>query len=111
MTEVRKLGRIKRAVFGFGGYQDCCIGLRIELGGEDWDTGDFKGATVVKWHDGCSWTENERLRSLGDACLLISDLLRAAHVLAVEDLAGTPVEVTFAGNKLASWRVLTEVLS
>ena len=37
-------------------------------------------------------------------------LLRASRRGSVGNLAGTPIEATFADNLLTSWRVLTEVL-
>jgi hypothetical protein len=37
-------------------------------------------------------------------------LLKQAKVDSVERLKGKPVEVTFDGNRLEEWRILTEVL-
>jgi hypothetical protein len=41
---------------------------------------------------------------------LLSKLLKEAKVDSVEKLKGKPVEVTFDGNRLQEWRILTEVL-
>jgi hypothetical protein len=40
----------------------------------------------------------------------VSKLLKEAKVDSVDKLKGKPVEVTFEGNTLKSWRILTEVL-
>jgi hypothetical protein len=40
----------------------------------------------------------------------VSTLLKEAKVNSVDMLKGKPVEVTFDGNTLKSWRILTEVL-
>jgi hypothetical protein len=40
----------------------------------------------------------------------VSSLLKDAKVNSVDQLKGKPVEVTFDGNMLKSWRILTEVL-
>jgi hypothetical protein len=40
----------------------------------------------------------------------VSKLLKDAKVDAVQKLQGIPVEVTFDGNLLKEWRILTEVL-
>jgi hypothetical protein len=40
----------------------------------------------------------------------VSKLLKEAKVNSVDKLKGIPVEVTFDGNILKDWRILTEVL-
>jgi hypothetical protein len=40
----------------------------------------------------------------------LSKLLNEAKVSSVDKLKGIPVEVTFDGNMLKEWRILTEVL-
>jgi hypothetical protein len=40
----------------------------------------------------------------------LSKLLKEAKVDSVDQLKGKPVEVTFDGNLLSEWRILTEVL-
>lgn len=105
-----ELGRIQKIAFGFGGYQDAMIGLSITLGGQSWGVGDFKGAWGIDRSEYAKWTEEDRLRELGQACMFLRDLLRKAGKQTVDQLAGTPVEVTFEGNTLKSWRVLDEVL-
>jgi hypothetical protein len=110
MTERKELGKITHANFGWGGYQDVMFGLSLQFSGSAWGCGDFKGAWGVAWTESCKWTEEDRLRDLGKTCMFLKDLMTKAKVKSVEDLVGVPVEVTFDGNTLRSWRVLEEVL-
>lgn len=105
-----ELGRITKATFGWGGYDDAMIGLSIHLGGPAWGCGDFKGAWGTKRSERAEWSEEDRIRQLGEAVLFLRDLLTKAHVKCVCDLEGTPIEATFDNNRLVSWRVLEEVL-
>jgi len=104
------LGKIKKAAFGWGGYNESMIGLTVTLGGESWGVGDFWGAWGVQHTEFCKWTEDERRQQLGDTCMRLSELLNKAKVDSVEKLVGTSIEATFDGNLLKSWRVLGEVL-
>lgn len=108
--ERKELGRIARIKFGWGGYQDAMIGLSITLEGKGWGVGDFKGQWGIARTEHAKWSEVERVTQLGELCLYIRDLLNAAHVQTIDKLEGVPVEATFDGNKLTSWRVLDEVL-
>jgi hypothetical protein len=105
-----ELGRIQQISFGWGGYQDAMIGVSITLGGQAWGVGDFKGAWGVEHTEHCKWAEDDRLRQLGEACIWLRDLLTKAKKQTLGDLEGIPIEATFDGNLLKSWRVLDEVL-
>lgn len=105
-----ELGSIQKITFGWGGYQDACIGLSITLGGKAWGCGDFKGAWGTDRSEFTKWSEDDRLRQLGEACMFLRDLLVKAKKQTVDQLHGTPIEATFDGNKLVSWRVLEEVI-
>lgn len=105
-----ELGRITHAKFGFGGYQDAMVGLSITIGGKSWTCGDFKGDWGMDRTEHCKWSEEDRLAGLGRACMFLRDLLAAAHKQDVSGLVGLPIEATFDGNTLQSWRLLTEVL-
>ena len=109
----KKLGKITKAKFGIGGYQDACIGLSVAL--------DFNGSGVhdgrtawdankIECSDRCEWTEKDRSKEYDEIMRYLSDLLHAAKVDSVDHLVGIPVEATFNGMSLDSWRVLTEVL-
>jgi hypothetical protein len=109
----KKLGKIQSVSFGHGGYQDACIGLSITLGNGSWAVGDFKGAwdpEMIKRSDNTQWTEEDRSKNIDESIRFISKLLKEAKVDSVDKLKVIPVEVTFDGNMLKEWRVLTEVL-
>ena len=105
-----ELGQIQKITFGWGGYQDAMIGVSITLGGKSWGVGDFKGAWGIERSDHCQWTERDREEQLGSACLFVRDLLVKAKKQTLDQLIGVPIEATFNGNLLKSWRVLDEVL-
>lgn len=108
--ERTKLGQIQRAEFGMGGYQGAQIGISFTLSGDSWGVGDFWGHWAIKRSEHAEWSESERRDSLGDTTMKIATLLKQAKKQSVSQLAGVPVEVTFEGMTLKSWRVLTEVL-
>jgi hypothetical protein len=100
----KQLGKIQSVSFGHGGYHDAMIGISFTLSGEGWGVGDFWGAWSIKR------SEEDRIRGLGEMVMRVNDLLQQAKVSTVDRLKGIPVEVSFEGNLLKSWRVLTEVL-
>lgn len=108
---IKRIGKIKEISFGFGGYNDAMLGVSVILGSdkESWGIGDFKG-TWANRSDGAKWSVADQIKTWGETVAWVRDLLQDAKKLKVEDLAGTPVEVTFDGNSLKSWRVLTEVV-
>lgn len=108
--ERKELGRIQKASFGWGGYQDVMIGFTFSLGGESWGVTDHRGMWGIKHTESCKWTEESRLHQLGEADMWVKDILVAAKKTELAQLPGTPIEATFEGNRLVSWRVLTEVL-
>lgn len=110
MTTRRELGRIKSATFGFGGYDDAMIGFSVSLGGESWGVSDFKGTWSMAPTSTAKWTVEDQSKSFSDAVRFLLETLEQAKKKHVADLVGTPVEATFDGNLLQSWRVLTEVL-
>ena len=106
----KELGKIQAATFGWGGYQDAQFGFSVTLAGEAWGVGSFRGAWGIARSDHAQWTEEDRLRELGETALYVRDLLKAAKKQHVAQLVGVPIEATFDGNLLKDWRVLTEVL-
>lgn len=111
MIERKELGKIKTATFGLGGYQDCQIGFWLTLGGDSWGVSAGKsGAWALERDKYCKWTEEDRRAALADSAWELAQTLKQAKVNSVQELVGTPIEATFDGNMLKSWRVLTEVL-
>lgn len=109
----KRLGKIKDVRFGLGSYQDAMIGLHVTLGGGSWGVMDSKctwDPQMVECTKHTKWTEEERSKNLSDIMRHISKLLSEAKVNSIEKLKNVPVEVTFDGNMLVEWRILTEVL-
>ena len=110
----KEIGKITSISFGRGGYQDAMIGLSIGLGSNKngWGCGDFRGAwdLSIKSDSNTRWTEKDRDAQFADTMRFVSKLLSQAKVNDVYKLVGVPVEVTFDGNTLKSWRILEEVL-
>lgn len=109
----KRLGKITSVRFGHGGYQDAMLGLSITLGDGSWGVGDFKGnwdAELIKHTEHTKWTEEDRSKGYDETMRFISKLLKEANVDTVDKLKDIPVEVTFDGNLLKEWRILTEVI-
>lgn len=109
----KRLAKIEKVEFGIGGYQDAMLGLHVTLSGGGWGVGDTRSAwdaEMIKHSDYCKWTEEDRDKQYSDIMRYLSKLLNDAKVKTVDQLKGTPVEVTMDENILKEWRVLTEVL-
>jgi hypothetical protein len=109
----KELGKIDTVSFGLGGYQDCMLGIHFSF--------SFNGAGVcesksawdfnrIECTERCKWTEEDRSKEYSEVMRFISDLLKDSKKKSVRELVGVPVECTFNGGILKSWRVLTEVL-
>lgn len=109
MTELGKITGIK---IGRGGYQDCMFGVSVSLGGNGWGCADFRGTWDFDVSStGAEWTETDRERTIAATIRWLSDLMLSAKVDDATKLKGIPIEATFSnGNKLESWRILTEVI-
>ena len=106
----KELGKISAARFGFGGYQDVMMGASFTIGGEGWGVGDFWGTWADDPSERAKWTFADQNDEFAKTTRRLVELLKAAKKSDVSQLVGTPVEVTFDGNLLKSWRVLTEVV-
>src|SRR3954466_12269247 len=95
-----ELGKIKKVKFGAGGYQDAMTGFSFELGGDSWGVNDFWG----------HWLEPKFAPDMAAVIVKVRRILIEAKVDDITKLEGIPVEVTFNGMMLDSWRVLKEVL-
>lgn len=113
MSLRKELGKIDRAEFGFGGYQEACIGLTLEFSGQFGGVGTFKGGwapSTIKITQGTKWTEEDRSQSFDEVVRFVDKILSEAKKRYVHELRGIPVEMTFDGTMLKDWRILTEVL-
>lgn len=108
----KRIGKIQSISFGLGGYQDAQIGISVTLGSdkEGWGVYDFKGYWATVPSASCKWTGVDRELALGGTCMWLAGLLKSANKVKLEELKGVPVEVTFDGNTLKEWRILTEVI-
>lgn len=108
-----KLGKIRSAEFGLGGYQESCIGLTVNIdmqGSGVCDNYSTWDSRIIECSDHCKWTEEDRSKENDEIVRYVSGLLDDAKVSNVSDLVGKPVEVTLDGMILKSWRILKEVL-
>lgn len=104
----KKLGKIKQFDFGiFDGYR---FGVRFELGGEAWGVQDEKSFFVKFNPNAKTWDMETMKEEYASIMFYIRDLLTKAKSSNINDLVGIPVECTFEGNLLRSWRILEEVL-
>lgn len=109
----KMLGKIESVYFGIGGYQDAQLGLHMSFSGGAWGVGWSESVwdpETIKHTEHTQWTEESRDKQLADLCRQISKYLKEAKVNSVDKLKGVPVEVTFEGNTIKSWRILTEVI-
>lgn len=109
----KRLGKIESVRFGLGGYQDAQLGLSVTLSASGWGVSDFKGnwdAETIERSEYTQWTEEDRDKGYSETMRFVSKLLKEAKVSSVDKLKGVPVEVSFDGNILKGWRILTEVL-
>lgn len=106
----KEIGKIQDISFGFGGYQEAEIGISVILSGKAWGVQDFKGTWAIERSDRAKWTEEDRIKLLGEMVMWACKIMKEANVQHLSDLKHIPVEVTFDGNTLHEWRILTEVL-
>lgn len=112
-TSSKVLGKIESVRLGHGGYQDAQLGLHIRLQGPGWSTTSsdaFWDDVMVEVSTSAKWGENDRRNAYADIMRRISRLLADAKVGDINQLVGKPVEATFTGMSLQTWRLLTEVL-
>ena len=110
MSERIQLGKIAHVRVGMGGYQEAMLGIWFTFEGKSWGCSTGEGTWAHKPDAHTKWTEAEQDAIFAKTFRYIGELLKAAKVDDVAKLRGVPVEVTFEGNLLRSWRVLTEVL-
>lgn len=106
----KELGKIQRFEIGMGGYDEAMFGMSVTLGGQGWGVGDFDGTWSHKPDHNHKWTVEDQSKVWSDMCRRVLDLMKKAKVKTTAEMVGIPVEVTFEGNKLSSWRILEEVL-
>ena len=107
-----QLAHIASVRLGRGGYQDAMFGVSFTFRSGGMGVGDFWG--FWDWDTSCpkraKWSEEDRSSYAVDWLKRLADVMRSARKQEVHELVGVPVALTFEGNRLASWRVLTEVI-
>ncbi len=108
-----ELGKISAVRFGYCGYQDLQFGLSLTFEGKGFGVGHditYAWSLDMECDEYCKWTEEDRDKGFAKIMREINEVMQKAKVHDVTKLKGIPVEITFDGNMLKSWRVLEEVL-
>ncbi|HEY3874091.1 MAG TPA: hypothetical protein VGM92_01320 [Candidatus Kapabacteria bacterium] len=83
------------------------FGLQLSFGGDSWGVGDGGvNCFNIEYKKSESESAEAALRVMRETHRILSE----AKVGSVADLIGIPVEITFDGSMLKSFRILTEVL-
>lgn len=106
----KELGKIQRFDIGLGGYDGAMFGMSVTLGGSGWGVCDFDGTWVRDPDEHCKWSFEDQSHLWGTVCRRVARLMKSAKVTTCAEMVGIPVEVSFNGSSLSSWRVLEEVL-
>lgn len=109
----KRLGKIEKVYFGIGGYQDAMIGLHLTFTFNGSGVSDSRCAwdsELIECTKHSKWTESDRDKQYSEIVRFISKLFKDAKVQSIDKLKGIPVEISFEGNVLKDWRILTEVL-
>ena len=107
----KRLGKIRTAKFGFGGYQDVQVGLTLDFDMKGSGAGAFVcGGWQMAPDKHSKWTLEDQTKSFGEMTRKVVEIMKKAKVDDVKRLEGIPVEITFEGNTLKDWRVSEEVI-
>jgi hypothetical protein len=106
----KELGKIQKFDVGLGGYDGAMFGMSVTLGGKGWGVGDFDGTWTRTPDESCAWTLEDQTKHWGEMCRRVAELMSKSKVTSCADMVGIPVEVSFNGSTLHSWRILEEVL-
>lgn len=113
-----ELGKITKAVFGFGGYQDVQVVFEIHVGGKSWGScmtfeggwGHVSKEELTKPESTYKWTHESRVKQIGEAAWSVIELMKAAKVETLDKLVGVPIRATFDGpcGRIRNVEVLEE---
>ncbi len=106
----KKLGFIREAHIGRGGYDGAMFGLSLSFSFEgSGGVGQFIG-TWSTYPKGASYSQESWEAEHAKAYTRLREIMRDAKVDDATKLKGVPVELIFDGMVLKDWRVLTEVI-
>lgn len=111
-AKITQVGKIRAVLFGQGGKDNHCFGFNFFIGSDKdgWGIQDFWGTYYTSRPEKAQWSEDDRLKLMGEQCMRVNSLLMAAKKTHVMELVNCPVEVTFDGDTVMSWRLLEEVM-
>jgi len=104
-----KLGKITKVTLGTGGYQEAQFGFSFEIEYGIYTTGDFWG-TWSERSESAKYSMYEWREHWIEAMLRIKKIMGEAKVQEFSELIGIPVDITFDGERMTGWRILTEAL-
>lgn len=115
-----ELGKIKKATFGYGGYQGVMVTFRLDIGGKGWGSakeyvggwGHVSKEDLAKPGSTYEWTHEQRIKGIGEAAWEVFQLMKKAKVDSLDKLEGIPIRAKFDSpcGQLMSIEVLEEVL-
>ncbi len=107
------IGKIESVEFGHCGYQSCCLGISFTLKAGGWtvctDTSAWDYEKIEHTKDS-KWSQESRDKAMVNTLKYVSRLLKDAKVDSIDKLKSVPIEITFKGPCLESFRILTEAL-
>lgn len=110
LVNKKELGKIESVEYGLCRDRGFLMGITFVL--------KFPGAGCVSANEVnmsehteyCRWTIEDQNKQIVELMHYIKKLLTDAKVNKVSELKNIPIEATFDGNMLESFRILTEVL-
>ncbi len=105
---MRKFGKITRAKWGVHIDRPFLFGLYLAFGGSCWGVSTHE---VLNISPECEYSDDVTKESEMERVIAKTvELLKSAKVHTIDELIGKPVEVTFNGTTISSYRILEEVL-
>ena len=115
-----EIGVIESATFGIGGYQDCMLVFRFQIGMKGSGVAVLKECgwfhiteeELKKMPGNYKWTHDDRVLSTGKAAWEVAELMRDAKADTLDKLKGKPVEVWFEdlSGSCRGFRILKEAI-
>lgn len=98
-----ELGKITKASFCAGGYQEVMVTFRLDIGGKGWGCvkefiggwGHVSEEEVKDPKRGYKWSHDSRIQGIGQAAWEVWELMKKAKVDRLEKLEGIPIKAHF----------------
>jgi len=107
MPETKTLGKITSFKFGINEW---CMGSFLTLSCDGCCVNTNNVYNCTKHTEYSKWTPEDQKDWAAKALMTLHDWMEEAQVSDVSEMVGIPVEVTWNGNLMKSWRILTEVI-